>query len=535
MKKPITLFAVVVLSSILLTTFYSFAEEKITLTTYYPAPYGVYREMRANQMAIGSGYRQVGLSDGMFIVNGTVGIGTASPQNKLQIHATTDNDHLLITGTSPGIQFSDLEAGTERAAIGLATTANQYAFGSAANDLVFRTNTDLGNILFGLYASSNQWFPVLNITNSGSLRLDQPGNIPYVYPRIYIKGGTSMDENTEGFIKLETAGGSPTMRLRIGVRGADNPSYAWIQASSSIGGSDLYLQPNTGGNGNTILNLNSGEVGIGTASPDTNMELHVVGDPQADIRVQRAGYDGIDLFSSATAGGLWNKGDRATVFATGAPDGYERMRIDSSGNVGIGTVSPNAPLSFGSSTGDKIYLYDGSNKYGFGIAASLMQIFSGDSTRDIAFGHKESGSFTELMRIKGDGNVGIGINNPGHELDVVGSIYATDFLYGSWGGPSDKRLKKDIYNITNALKKVQQLRGRSFRFKRNNELSIGFIAQEIEGVVPELVKEDNNGYKFLQYGPVTALIVEAVKEQQGQIEELKREVQVLKERLNQAK
>lgn len=62
-----------------------FSEESITITTYYPSPYGSYNELRANQMSIGSSYTSSSLSDGNLIVAGNVGIGTAEPGVKLDV------------------------------------------------------------------------------------------------------------------------------------------------------------------------------------------------------------------------------------------------------------------------------------------------------------------------------------------------------------------------------------------------------------------------------------------------------------------
>ncbi len=59
--------------------------ENITITTYYPAPYGVYKEIRADQMSVGSTYRTKTLSDGDLIVEGNVGIGTPAPVAKLDV------------------------------------------------------------------------------------------------------------------------------------------------------------------------------------------------------------------------------------------------------------------------------------------------------------------------------------------------------------------------------------------------------------------------------------------------------------------
>lgn len=63
----------------------SFADEQITVTTYYPAPYGIYKEIRSDQMTVGSAYRNTALTDGTLLVFGQVGIGTATPQASLDV------------------------------------------------------------------------------------------------------------------------------------------------------------------------------------------------------------------------------------------------------------------------------------------------------------------------------------------------------------------------------------------------------------------------------------------------------------------
>lgn len=106
------------------------------------------------------------------------------------------------------------------------------------------------------------------------------------------------------------------------------------------------------------------------------------------------------------------------------------------------------------------------------------------------------------------------------------------FVYGSAGGTtawyndSDKRLKKNIETIESALDKVIKLRGVSFEWDGGKRYqtgkSIGFIAQEAVEVIPEIVdyNEENDSYG-MQYAPVTALLVEAVKEQNKEIQLLK--------------
>jgi len=84
---------------------------------------------------------------------------------------------------------------------------------------------------------------------------------------------------------------------------------------------------------------------------------------------------------------------------------------------------------------------------------------------------------------------------------------------------SDIKIKKDIKTIENALEKVKSLRGVSFTRIGTDIKNVGVIAQEVEAVVPELVRE-SDGLKSVAYGNITALLIEAIKEQNKKIEEL---------------
>jgi hypothetical protein len=89
-------------------------------------------------------------------------------------------------------------------------------------------------------------------------------------------------------------------------------------------------------------------------------------------------------------------------------------------NVGIGTNTPGFPLNFPNTLGDKISLYGNSGAhYGIGIQSNQLQIHTDLSSSDILFGYGSSGSFIENLRIKGTGNVGVGINNPGARLHIA--------------------------------------------------------------------------------------------------------------------
>jgi len=107
-------------------------------------------------------------------------------------------------------------------------------------------------------------------------------------------------------------------------------------------------------------------------------------------------------------------------------------------------------------------------------------------------------------------------------------LFATLFSNGTAGGTtawlniSDESLKQNITTIPDALEKVQQLRGVNYEFMDQQSFpagqQMGFIAQEAKDLIPEVVAEGNGTYG-MAYAPVTALLVEAMKEQQKMIEE----------------
>jgi len=84
---------------------------------------------------------------------------------------------------------------------------------------------------------------------------------------------------------------------------------------------------------------------------------------------------------------------------------------------------------------------------------------------------------------------------------------------------SDARLKADIKDIDQPLETVLKLEGKHYRLKEANTEDMGLLAQDLEKVLPELVSESDDGYKAISYESLTALLIEALKEQQGQFEE----------------
>ena len=104
-----------------------------------------------------------------------------------------------------------------------------------------------------------------------------------------------------------------------------------------------------------------------------------------------------------------------------------------------------------------------------------------------------------------------------HTVNINGDLHAS----GNLTENSDARLKKDIKPLTHALDAVLQLQAKTYRWKEDtafaDQADIGLVAQDVEKVFPELVAENEQGFKGIAYSKLTAVLIEAVKEQQGQL------------------
>lgn len=110
------------------------------------------------------------------------------------------------------------------------------------------------------------------------------------------------------------------------------------------------------------------------------------------------------------------------------------------------------------------------------------------------------------------------INN----ITVNGTATATTYLH-----LSDARLKENIRGIDNPIAIVEQLEGHKFDWKQNGAPDIGFVAQEVQKVLPEAVATSPDGHLAVKYDVLTAPLVEAIKAQAEQIKQLKRAVDEL--------
>ena len=130
-------------------------------------------------------------------------------------------------------------------------------------------------------------------------------------------------------------------------------------------------------------------------------------------------------------------------------------------------------------------------------------------------------------------NVGIGNSAPTYRLQVGSSGDGTSAIANAWYTYSDKRFKTNINPIppTTALQDVLSLQGVTFNWIKDNQPSIGFIAQDVQKIVPQIVSADQQGYLSVDYSKITPILVQAIKEQEKQIQSQQQEINQLNEAL----
>jgi hypothetical protein len=136
------------------------------------------------------------------------------------------------------------------------------------------------------------------------------------------------------------------------------------------------------------------------------------------------------------------------------------------------------------------------------------------------------GAIQEQMRIRENGYVGIGCN-PQYALQINGNAYCNG---ASWTA-SDIAFKENIIDLRYGLDEVMLIQPRAFDMKTDGSHQIGFVAQEIEDIVPEVVSGEE-GQKGISYGTITAVLVKAIQEQQAVINKLALDIDELKKNQN---
>tara|TARA_B100000963_G_C22499202_1_gene612945 strand:+ start:16 stop:1047 length:1032 start_codon:yes stop_codon:yes gene_type:complete len=320
----------------------------------------------------------------------------------------------------------------------------------------------------------------------------------------------------------------------------------------------------------TAITIDSSEnVGIGTTSPDYTLDI---GGSTPVIRIGDAGSIQPTLTRNTNTGGLTynTTGQSITSLIEFKDNGSERMRIDSSGNVGIGTTSASNKLTVNSGSTAV------TAKFITTAASGYLQLDNSAGSSGILSNGNEfaiftSSSGTERMRITSSGVLAIGKTSDdsttagvwlrkhstgGHgqimctgsgssayeglyvrditnsEMEFMASYHGT-LYYRALASLSDERKKDNIQNITLGLDAVKELRPVSFDWKNNKgNDQLGFIAQEVETTsLKQLVstyKDENiEDLRRLNKEGLIPVLVKAIQEQQDIIEDLKSRIETL--------
>lgn len=354
------------------------------------------------------------------------------------------------------------------------------------------------------------------------------GGTPSIFTAYSIASFGSLSTTTNGITIASTTTGNGLIEFADGTTG--NQAYrGYIQYAHTT--DSLIL--GTAGSDRVIV-TSSGNVGIGISPQGIGSTKTL------EIGSRGAFYDNNDNFAMVNNG--WNDGTwkykqtgTATLLTTNSGDYIfsnaasgtqnttitwnERMRITSAGSICVNTTSASftgtnrgnitiggaasALLAFQVGGTGKAYLYyDGSGTYLSDASGGLIDI----------------SSTNQGLRITAGGNHLMGTTSDnGERLYVSGAIRAT----GTITANSDITLKKNLLKIENALEKVEQINGYTYEFKADDsKRHAGVIAQEIQMVLPEIVNKGNDGLMGVEYGNISALLIEAIKEQNIKIKNL---------------
>jgi hypothetical protein len=357
-----------------------------------------------------------------------------------------------------------------------------------------------------------------------------------------------------GYFVAQTSSGGPALNV-----GSDSSGTWYNSAYSNNAGIARIHRWLVGGEEAMRLDA-SGNVGIGTSSP--SVELHIQntsGDADVQIESTSAGGDArLNLYSNSAGSSQIRFGDEVTVNVGSLTYNHvdnsmvfrvsssEKMRIDSSGNVGIGTGSPSHPLDVTGTVRSDVSTTGDFNFYATSTGGGAIRIYPDDATTANPTWLYQSNSSedqawviggVEIMRIDGSGNAlvgkttAVGSSTLGHELRSSGIAYHTSagaclslnkitttgtitaFKYNdstvgtisvtgsatSYNTSSDYRLKENITPIQGAADIVKMMRPCTYTFKSDGSWSDGFIAHEMQELHPQAVTGSKDAMKDEEY------------------------------------
>jgi hypothetical protein len=429
---------------------------------------------------------------------------------------------LTVTGniTGPIRATNGVVSGSSQ----VVSIANSQLANSTISGKTLGTNLDTLTIGTGLSGTSYNGSSAVTIANSGVTSIVAGTNISIsggTGAVTITNGVTNNNQLTNGAGYITSAGNAATATTSTNVASPDgdrNPSTKLPTTNARNVRFDFAGAGSVGGTGNYagVMTYAPWD-GTSASTGDSSYQLAFLN----ETGVNASGVPGLSLRNGINS--TWNSW----------------YRIITSGNYGSyavpltgGTMTGNLNITGGQGAGNtaayssakrlifdndytttakgpnKIILYDASFLAGFGIHTSTVSYYSGDTHKWYKATNADNASI--MMQVDGSGN-----------FNATGDVTAY----------SDIRVKENILNIVDPLNIVLRLRGVSYnRIDTDDKTTkIGFIAQEIEKIVPEVVSYDESEDRYsVSYGNITALLVEAIKEQQIKIDNLTIEVENLK-------
>ncbi len=385
----------------------------------------------------------------------------------------------------------------------------------------------------------------LIVQGSACVGLDCVNNENFGFDTIRMK-----ENNTRlQFDDTSVSAGFPTnnWQIRANSSASGGTSFLAFVDQGATGNSEtgtIVFEVDAGAPANSLRVSSTGRVGLRTATPVLDVHANTSNTPA--IRLEQNSSGGFTAQTWDIAGNEANffvrdvtGGSRLPLrIRPGAPT--SSIDIAASGNVGVATASPRQRLEvFGAAAGlpatsgttqNGITRFSqasgaGVVDFGFGGAAGAGWIQATNSTNLAA-------NFDLLLNPNG-ARVGIGTTAPDQTLSVNGD--ASKAGGGSWQVFSDERLKTIKGRFNSGLKAVMQLQPLRYEYRRDNALGlksegehVGFGAQALQKVIPEAVTTNDNGYMFVNNDPIIWTMLNAIKEQQQEIVELKKQIRQLR-------
>jgi len=281
----------------------------------------------------------------------------------------------------------------------------------------------------------------------------------------------------------------------------------------------------------------NGDVGINTSNPEGSFHIKDAGSTGPAIFLENA---------TASEGDItWNSSEHLQVgtWDKSSDTFTERMRITSSGNVGIGTTSPSAELEVGGrievpNNDASEIAGSGSIEVGNSLRIDGNEIITNTDER-LYLQHSNNGDLrvdnTTLVVDASADRVGIGTTSISYKLEVDGSAGKPGG--GSWSNSSDIRLKDIKGDYVKGLEAINQLSPIRFRYKEDNPRGlpsdtdeIGFVAQEVRKSFPEAVSDGEDGYLDFNMHSINVAMVNAVKELSSQNKKLEYRINNLEDK-----